>query len=129
MRKWLSLIEISQVISVHSQLLFRIQYGFVSLVLSLRINLSLCTGILPNCLKLTLGTPIPKGGDLTNASNCRKQQETTVHQIFALENLKGTCWEKKKLIWHFYVIIHRRTIVQNWISIICSCIFFWSDQY
>ena len=27
-------------------------------------------------------------------------------------------------IWHFYAIMHRRTIVQNWIiNIICSCIF------
>ena len=35
------------------------------------INLSLRTGIFPDCLKLARGTPIPKGGDSTNAGNYR----------------------------------------------------------
>ena len=36
------------------------------------INLSLCTAILPDCLNLAIVTPIPKGGDATNASNNRQ---------------------------------------------------------
>ena len=43
----------------------------VSHVLSPIINLSLRTGILPDCLKLTRVTPIPKGGDSTNNGNFR----------------------------------------------------------
>ena len=35
------------------------------------INLSLRTGIFPDCLKLAKVTPIPKGGDSTNAGNYR----------------------------------------------------------
>ena len=43
----------------------------VSHVLCHFINLSLRTGIFPDCLKLARVTPIPKGGDSTNAGNYR----------------------------------------------------------
>ena len=43
------------------------------------INLSLRTGIFPDCLKLARVTPIPKGGDSTNAGNYRP---TSVLPIF-----------------------------------------------
>ena len=43
----------------------------MSHVLCHNINLSLRTGIFPDCLKLARVTPIPKGGDLTNAGNYR----------------------------------------------------------
>ena len=43
----------------------------VSHVLCHIINLSLCTVIFPDCLKLAKVTPIPKGGDSTNAGNYR----------------------------------------------------------
>ena len=43
----------------------------VSHVLCHIINLSLRTGIFPDCLKLARVTPIPKGGDSTNAGNYR----------------------------------------------------------
>ena len=45
----------------------------VSHVLCHIINLSLRTGIFPDCLKLARVTPIPKGGDSTNAGNYRVQ--------------------------------------------------------
>ena len=43
----------------------------VSHVLCHIINLSLQTGIFPDCLILARVTPIPKGGDSTNAGNYR----------------------------------------------------------
>ena len=46
----------------------------------LSINLSLRTGIFPDCLKLAKVTPIPKGGDSTNAGNYR---EISVLPIFS----------------------------------------------
>ena len=45
--------------------------GHVSHVLRHTINLSLRTGIVPDCLKLARVTLIPKGGDSTNAGNYR----------------------------------------------------------
>ena len=43
----------------------------VSHVLCHIVNLSFRTGIFPDCLKLARVTPIPKGGDSTNAGNYR----------------------------------------------------------
>ena len=44
----------------------------VSHVLCHIINLSLRSGIFPDCLKLAQMTPIPRGGDSTNAGNYRQ---------------------------------------------------------
>ena len=43
-----------------------------------------------------------------------------------LKQVKGRVTvQKKYIIWHFYAIMHRKNIAQNWIiSIFCSCIFF-----
>ena len=54
--------------TITSSVLKRIR-RYVSHVLCHIINLSLRTGIFPDCLKLARVTPIPKGCDSTNADN------------------------------------------------------------
>ena len=58
-------------INTFSSSVLNIIRGHVSLVLCHIINLSLRTGIFPDCLKLARVTPIPNGGDSTNAGNYR----------------------------------------------------------
>ena len=70
LRKYLSLIEISlhgNINTFSTSILKRISYR-ISHVLCHIINLSLRTGIFPDCLKLARVIPTPKGGDSTIAA-------------------------------------------------------------
>ena len=67
----------------------------VSHILYYIINFLLGTGIFPDCLKLARVTPIPKGGDSTNAGNYRPLSRYYRSLVKYLKKLYINCYTTK----------------------------------